>query len=260
MYKSEKELAFLRDLSVDSEWTERFTEHFDKNYKFTDEESILYINVGTGNHALALREKLDPKIEIYGVTENEHFTVIAKAKAAAVKADIDFSSLISPDRYDLVIADATFVRPSEIAHFIDKICRTVDDRIAMFLPTTGSFGEVFSMLWEVLLEHELADKTYVAEKLVKELPTVSEIEEILKSAGLKKIRAKTDIEIFEFENGKEFVESTLVSDFLLPQWLAEFTKPEKNKIRKLLAKTIDRNRDDLTFRFTVKASMFGAVK
>ena len=107
MSKTQKELAFLRDLSVDKKWTARFIEHFDKNYKFTKEESILYINAGTGNHVLALREKLKDDVEIYGVTENEDLTIIAAAKADALKAIVGFSTFPPPDRYDLVIADAS---------------------------------------------------------------------------------------------------------------------------------------------------------
>ena len=58
MAKTQKELAFLRDLYIDDDWTKRFTDLVDKYVEFSNEENILYINAGTGNHAFALREKV----------------------------------------------------------------------------------------------------------------------------------------------------------------------------------------------------------
>lgn len=260
MSKTQKELAFLRDLSVDEEWTARFTENFDKNYKFTDEESVLYLNAGTGNHVLALREKLDDKIEIFGVTEDEDLTIIAKAKAEATKADVGFSTFVPPDRYDLVIADASFILPDKLKEFLEEAIELSEKQVAFFLPTSGSFGEVFSMLWEVLISEDLIERSGAAESLIEEIPTVSAVEEIAKNAGLKKLKTKTDLEIFEFENGEEFVNSTLISDFLMPHWFDFLDKEETESVKKRLAKTIDENRDDMTFRFTVKATMIGGEK
>ncbi|MEJ7699932.1 MAG: hypothetical protein WKF71_09855 [Pyrinomonadaceae bacterium] len=38
MSKSQKELAFLRDLYIETDWTERFTNIFDENFKFSGEK------------------------------------------------------------------------------------------------------------------------------------------------------------------------------------------------------------------------------
>ena len=59
MNKTEKELAFLQDLYISTDWTERFTDLLGKDFKADEFENILYINAGSGNHALALEEKLD---------------------------------------------------------------------------------------------------------------------------------------------------------------------------------------------------------
>ena len=80
MSKTEKELAFLRDLYVETDWTERFTNLLDENFKFSGEEKILYVNAGAGNHALALREKLDDEIEIFGVSESQELLNIPAPK------------------------------------------------------------------------------------------------------------------------------------------------------------------------------------
>lgn len=260
MSKTQKELAFLRDLSVDEEWTARFTEHFDKNYKFTKEESILYINAGTGNHVLALREKLKNDVEIYGVTENEDLSIIAAAKADALKAIVGFSTFAPPDRYDLVIADASFVKPANVRSFLTEAIEYSEEKAVFFLPTAGSFGEIFSMLWEVLISQDLFEKSGEAERLIKELPTVSDVEEIAEKSGLQKLQTKTEVEIFEFETGEEFINSTLVSDFLMPNWFDFLNEKETKKVKKRLVKTIDENRDNLNFRFTVKATIIGGEK
>ncbi len=260
MSKTQKELAFLRDLSVDEHWTARFTEHFDKNYKFTKEESILYMNAGTGNHVLALREKLKNKVEIYGVTENEDLTIIAAAKADALRAIVGFSTFAPPDRYDLVIADASFVKPAKVKSFLTEAIELSEEKAVFFLPTAGSFGEIFSMLWEVLISQDLFEKSGEVERLLKEILTVSEVEEIAKKSGLEKLQTKTEVEIFEFENGKEFINSTLVSDFLMPNWFDFLDAKETKKVKKRLVQTIDQNRDNMSFCFTVKATMIGGEK
>ncbi|MEZ5425035.1 MAG: hypothetical protein R2747_02115 [Pyrinomonadaceae bacterium] len=260
MSKTQKELAFLRDLSVEPEWTARFTETFDKSYEFTDEESVLYVNAGAGNHVLALREKLKDEVEIFGVTENEELTQIAQAKAKAVKADVGFSSLIPPEHFDLVIADASFVPPDQLPVFLKETVGLAENRVVFFLPTRGSFGEVFSMLWEVCLSEDLIERSGAVEDLITGIPTVSEVEEMAQSAGLKQLKSNTTIEVFEFEDGEEFVNSVLVADFLLPVWFGFLRQEEKEEVRKKLSRTIDENRDSLSFRFTVKATIFGGKK
>ena len=62
MIKTEKELAFLRDLVVDEGWTQRFTDILDENFKVAGKADILYINAGTGSHALALKQKMRKKM------------------------------------------------------------------------------------------------------------------------------------------------------------------------------------------------------
>ena len=116
------------------------------------------------------------------------------------------------------------------------------------------------MLWEVLISQDLFEKSGEAERLIKEIPTVSDVEEIAKKSGLKKLQTKTEVEIFEYENGEEFITSTLVSDFLMPNWFDFLSEKETKKVKKRLAQTIDENRDNMSFRFTVKATMIGGEK
>ena len=65
MEKTQNELAFLRDLAVDGEWTRRFADLVDKHLDLSDSENLLYINAGTGGHAFAIHEKFGEKTNIF---------------------------------------------------------------------------------------------------------------------------------------------------------------------------------------------------
>ncbi|CAN5589941.1 hypothetical protein BH20ACI4_BH20ACI4_31250 [soil metagenome] len=260
MSKTEKELAFLQDLYVTTDWTERFTDLLGKDFNTEEFEHILYINAGTGNHALALEETLEENTELVAVTENEELVKIAQAKAEAIKSDINFTALIPVKKFDAVIADASLVKSSELKDFMSKAAESSRWQIAFLLPTAGSFGDVFSYLWQVFFELEWLDKGAEIENLINEIPTVSRAKEIIKDLGFKKTEAKTKDEFFEFENGTEFVESVLVRDFLLEDRLDFLSETEKEQVYEKLANTIDAECEGLTFRFLVKATLITGAK
>ena len=258
MAKTQKELAFLRDLYINESWTRRFTELIDKHVGFRDAENILYINAGTGDHCIALREKIDEKTALFATCENEDILRIARDKAAAVRADVDFSVLrFDDDSFDSVLADASFVRPSDLARSISEAVRAARPgaSVAVVLPAAGSFGEIFSMLWEVLFSEDLGEHGSAAEELITDIPTVSSIEQLAGGAGLSEIESKTTNEVFEYANGAEFVASPLISDFFLPAWLRGLREKEKERVIKKLAQLIDAEDGTMTFRFSVKATL-----
>lgn len=261
MSKTEKELAFLQDLYIATDWTERFTDLIGKDFNTDEFENILYINAGTGNHALALEEKLDEDTEMTAVSQNEELLHIAQAKADALKSNIKFTArLPENEKFDAVIADASFIKPANLQDFM----RTAADRsrwqIAYLLPTAGSFGEIFSYLWQVLLELDWLEKGVEIENLLSELPTVASVEEITRDLGFTKVETKTKNEVFEYENGAEFVESPLVADFLFENWLGFLSETEKERVSEKLANTIDAECEGLTFRFAVKATLITGAK
>jgi ubiquinone/menaquinone biosynthesis C-methylase UbiE len=261
--KTQKELAFLRDLYIDPEWTLRFTDLVDKYIGFSDERTILYINAGTGNHALALRKKINKDAEFFATSENEDILTIARDKAVAVQADIIFTTQNFEDEaFDAVLADASFVRPADLQKFVEEAARVAEPggKVAFFTVTAGSFGEVFSLLWEVLFNEDLGEHGAVCEHLITELPTVSQIEEIAGNAHLENIKTHTQNEIFEYENGTDFVNSPLVADFLLPVWLKCLNEKEKTKATNKLARLVDAEDGSLTFRFSVKATLVTGEK
>ena len=264
MAKTQNELAFLRDMAVDGEWTRRFADLVDKHLDLSDAaENLLYINAGTGGHALAIHEKYGVKTNIFATCENEDILKIARDKAAALRSDVDFSMIRFEDNsFDAVLADASLIRPTEIEEFIEnvvRVARTSGD-IAVFLPTAGSFGEVVSLLWEVLFNEGLGEHGAAAEKIITDMPTVSRLEAIAGGIGLVNIKTETAIEVFEYEKGAEFITSPLVADFLLPLWTEMLDENEKEEIPEKLAQLIDAEDASLTFRFSVKATLLTGEK
>ena len=263
MAKTQKELAFLRELSVDEQWTRRFTDLIDKHFDFTDIENLLYMNASTGSHAFELSEKLEDKTTIFATAENEDMLRIARDKGAAIRSGVDFSMIrFDEDSFDAVLADASLLRPRAYEAVIDETIRNAKSgaNIGILSVTAGSFGEIFSLLWEVLFNEGLGDHGRVAEDMIAELPTVTQIEKTAKSAGMENVRSHTANEVFEFENGAEFVNSTLVSDFLLPDWLSSLDDEEKERVMGKLAELIDAEDGNLSFRFSVKATLVTGEK
>lgn len=254
----------MRDLYITSDWTNRFTDLADEHWKLPKKGKFLYVNTGTGNHAIALRERLDKDAELFAVSEDAELQNISQAKADAVKAKVNFQSSENIPRgaFDAVLADAMFINPKKVGEFLSETIDAAKPKaeVLFFLPTAGSFGEIFSLLWEVLFNANLARKGAEVENLITEIPTVSDVEEMTARAGLKKIESLTKNEIFEYDTGKDFVNSPLITEFLLPVWLKFLTEKEKKQVTKKLAEIIDSERDGLTFRFSVKATFVSGEK
>jgi ubiquinone/menaquinone biosynthesis C-methylase UbiE len=264
MSKTQRELAFLRDLSITYDWTERFTNLVDEHLEVPKKGKFLYVNIGTGNHALALRERIKDEVEFFGVSENEDLLSISQAKADAVKADVNFqaSNTFPQNSFDAVLADAMMVRPRDLRQFMNETIQAAKPAgdVSFFLPTAGSFGEIFSYLWETFFTLELPEYGAEVERLITEITTVSQVEEMAQNAGLKKVESQTKNEIFEYDTGEEFVNSALIQDYLLPVWLDFLTESEKKRVAKKLVQIVDADREGITFRFTVKATLVSGEK
>lgn len=264
MSKTQKELAYLKDLYISGEWTERFTNLVDKHLKFPKEGKFLYYNAGTGDHLLAVREKLGKDVELIAVNEDAEAQMIAEAKADAMKVKINFAefdSLKSED-FDYVLADLSFTTVEKIGETLDELAFLTKKKgnIAFFAPTAGSFGEIYSYLWETFLNVDLLEKSGEVEKLINRIPTVSHVEELAQDAGLKKLETETSREIFEYDKSKDFIDSSLASDFLIPNWLDFLSEKEKKTTLKQLEKVVDADLEGLSFRFTVKATLIEGEK
>lgn len=262
MAKSAKELAFLRDLYVDPDWTLRFAELTDKHFKFEDDKSVLYMNAGAGNHILEIANRAGRKARIAAVCEDEYLLAIAREKATVTRSTVEFSDEPFEDEdFDSVIADASLTRPDRLGEIVADAarCAEVGGTVAVFTVAAGSFGEVFSILWEAMIDGSESDRA-LAEKLITELPTVSGIEDTFAAAGLEDVETRISNEMFDFENGQAFIDSPLVADFLMREWFAELGEKEIERVRGRLAQLIDEEDGSLSFRFSVKAVLAFGTK
>src|SRR5436190_14382320 len=115
MAQTQRELAFLRDLYIEEKWTKRFTDLVDKHMDLRDSENLLYINAGTGAHAMSIFDRFGEKTDIFASCENEDLLNIARDKAAATSSGADFSAIrFEDDAFDSVLADGSLVRPAEV--------------------------------------------------------------------------------------------------------------------------------------------------
>src|SRR5439155_7540346 len=75
--KSPKELAFLYDLYIATDWAERFAALVDEHVELPKEGRALYVAAGTAGHALALKDR-DEELSLTCVDENPECLEIAQ--------------------------------------------------------------------------------------------------------------------------------------------------------------------------------------
>lgn len=258
MSRTKKELAFLYDQYIEAEWTKRFTELADKQMDVKNASNILYLNAGTGGHSFEIREKTNKKTRIVAFCSDQHSLAIAKDKATAIKADIDFvDTLPKNELFDLVIVDASFGAIEGLKQTFADYAGFVASggKLALFLPLLGSFGEIFSIFWEIMFDQKLGEDGKVAEHLIKEMSDLSEVEEFARAADLVNVEVYTARETFDYKDGSEFLDSPLVSEFLMPRWLKDLNNDESQKLLDALPNAINESSGTLSFQFAVKAAV-----
>jgi ubiquinone/menaquinone biosynthesis C-methylase UbiE len=261
--KTEKELAFLHDLFIAPDWGERFAELIDQHLTLPKEGKTLYVAVGTGSHALALRERVSNKVEFLCIDENEDCLELARAKASATGDPVEFrrsrlDELQLPDnQYDLVIGNASLVPPKRLTKIFQEMIRVAASgaQITIAVPTASSFGEFFSIYWEAMHNVGLLDHESDVEHLILELPSVSDIEEIADHEGLINVESWTNVEEFDFESGEQFLSSPLVSEFLMKNWLASVPGKSRAELMKEITRLINEERHEAEFSLSVKATL-----
>ena len=261
--KTDKELAFLQDLFIAPDWGERFAELIDEHVKLPKEGKALYIAAGTGAHALALQERAGEKLELLCIDENPECLELARAKATAIDEPIGFDTAslenldLSDNQYDLVIGNASLVSPRRVRKMFAEMIRVAAPgaTIAFTLPTASSFGEFFSIYWEALHNSGLLDQESNVEQLITQLPTVSHVEELAEEEGLKDVESWTRIEEFDFESGEQFLNSPLVSEFLMHDWLSLVPDGKRAKVVSEISRLINEERHEAEFALSVKATL-----
>ena len=261
--KSQKELAFLYDLYIASDWGERFAELVDQHVELPKEGNALYIEAGTGGHALALQERAGEKLKVLCVDRNEECLEVARAKAVAVHEATTFqrehpAKLSFPDdEYDLVLGNASFTAPADLRSTIAEMVRVTKPggTLAWWTPTASSFGEFFSIYWEALVSAGIEKHGADVEHLITDLPAVSDVEHWSEDAGLENVTSWTAIEEFDYESGEQFLNSPMITDFLLPVWLSSIPADAQQKVAAELARIIDEERHSGEFVLTLKATL-----
>ncbi|HLL75000.1 MAG TPA: methyltransferase domain-containing protein [Pyrinomonadaceae bacterium] len=264
--RSDKELAYLHDLYVATDWGERFAELIDEHLKLPKEGRALYVAAGTGGHALKLTERAGADVTLIGVDEHAERVEIARAKAAAAKledqADFRTTQLealaFEDGQFELVVADASMVAPERLPEVLAEMVRVAayGATVAFNLPTASSYGEFFSIYWEALGNAGLADESSVVEELINRLPTVSDAKLLAAREGLEDVRSFTNIEEFGFASAEEFLSAPLVRHFLLKDWLDPLADPATHgRVLSSISELIDGERHESSFALSVKATL-----
>ena len=261
--RSNKEIAFLQDLFVATNWGERFAELIDEHVTLPEKGHALYLSAGSGGHAIALQERAGKGLKFLCVDENEECLELARAKAVATKDTAEFQQgtldalSLGDDQFDLVLGDGSLVGPERILAMLSEMIRAAAPgaMVALSLPTSSSFGEFFSIYWEALHNSGVNDHEPDVEGLITKLPSVSEIEDIAVVEGLEDVTSFTRIEEFDYESGEAFLGAPLISEFLLKGWLQSIPEQSKKRVVREIARLINEERHDAEFSLTVKATL-----
>lgn len=262
--KSDKELAFLQELYVATDWGERFAALIDEHVELPKKGRALYVAAGTGGHAIAMQERAGDDVSFICIDESEECLELARVKAMVIKADPEFRRAqleelgFEDDQFNVVIGDASMVGPERLPEIISEMVRVAlpGGVVALGAATASSFAEFYSIYWEALKVAGLEEFSSEVETLIRERPTVASIEELAEREGLEKITSWTSIEEFEFDSGEEFLNAPLIADFLLKSWLESLPDAEtRQRVIQQIAHIIDEERQDMNFILSVKASL-----
>ena len=261
--KTDKELAYLHELFIATDWGERFAELLDEHVVLPKEGHVLYVAAGTGGHAIALQERSPVDLKFLCVDENEECLELARAKAAALKDAAEFRQetvdrlTLPDDKFNVVIGDGSLVETSRAAAMLREIVRVTSPggTVAFILPTFSSFGEFFSIYWEALHNLGMMDHEADVESLISKLPSISAVEEMGEQAGLEEIESWTRIEEFDYESGEQFLNSPLIADFLMNNWLKELPAEGREDVVAEIGRLINEERHEAEFALSVKATL-----
>ncbi len=266
----QKELAFRYDLFIAPDWRDRFDTLINENIELPSEGEILDVNCGTGAHAMELAENLRDKGAVIGIDPSAERIAIARAKAQVKKLDnIRFEEgFVSElpfeiDRFEAVIGDASMLRGKDFDGLLREMSRVAqpDGRVILKLATHGSFDEFFSIYWEALHETGIDDDVWSAlEQLINERSTVSDVELLAQRSGLRSVQTFVSKEEFSYDNGEAFLDSPLIKDSFLSDWLEIAPEGIRTEIRRRIVSIIERERHHGPFEISIKATVISGVK
>jgi ubiquinone/menaquinone biosynthesis C-methylase UbiE len=262
--KTNKELAFLHELFVATDWGERFAELIDKHVTLPKHGQALYLASNTGAHAIALQATAGADLRFLCIDENEESLELARVKAnIAVPERMEFreeivdSLTLDDKKFQLVIGDGSLVHSERIPEMFAEMVRVAASGapVALVLPSFSSFGEFFSIYWEALHNCGLIDHESDVVSLISVLPTVSEMEGMSVQAGLEQVSSFTTIEEFDYESADKFFNAPLISDFLMPIWLETLPDDSREEVVNEISRLISEESRETAFALTVKATL-----
>lgn len=267
---NKKELAYRYDLFITPDWRDRFDTLINEHIELPTEGRLLDVNSGTGEHAIELAERLGGKGEVIALDPSAERIELARAKALVKKNDeVTFEQGGAPplrfaDReFDGVIGDASLLPAREIEPLLGELLRVaeVDAPVVLKLATHGSFDEFFSIYWEALHDIGIDEQVWARlEGLINERLTISAVEALGKRAGLRNLQSFSSKEEFSFESGEAFLESPLIKDTFLDEWLAIIPAERREEARQRVVAIIDRERNDQDFELSIKATLIAGRK
>lgn len=261
--KTNKELAFLHELFVATDWGERFAELIDEHVTLPKKDRALYVASGTGGHAIALQERAGEALKFVCLDDNDASLELSRAKATALKLKTEFRAgnvdelPFADNQFDLVVGDGSLVHPLRIPKMLAEMTRVAapEATVALSLPTFSSFGEFFSIYWEALHNCGLLDHEADVEALITTLPSVASVEELGEEAGLEGVASCTVIEEFDYESSENFLTAPLIADFLMQIWLETLPRDSYEQVVKEIGRLINEERHEAEFALTVKATL-----
>ena len=268
--KNEKELAYRYDLFVTPDWRDRYDTLINEQVELPAEGHFLDVNSGTGGYAIELAERLQGKGEVIATDSSAERIELSQAKAQVKKTDNVSFEQASPtdlpyrdDRFDAVIGDASMLSPDLVEEMIAELVRVASpgSKVVVKMATRGSFDEFFSIYWEALLGAGIVDEVWgLLENMINERSTISDAERLVERAGLTKVEIITSKESFLYDSGNEFLESPLINDNFLEEWLSIVPENRRQDVYKHLAALIDRELHDGPFEVSIKATVITGVK
>jgi ubiquinone/menaquinone biosynthesis C-methylase UbiE len=266
--KTNKELAYLHERFVATDWGERFAELIDEQVKLPKDGRALYVASGTGGHAIALQERAGQALNFVCVDENEESLELARAKAQALKLGTEFRHGkidhldFADDQFNLVIGDGSLVHSERIPKMIAEMGRVAAPgaTVALVLPSFSSFGEFFSIYWEALHNLGLGNHESDVESLITVLPLVAAVEQLAEQAGIEDVKSVTRIEEFDYQSPEEFLKAPLIADFLMAIWLETLPADSFDQVVKEIGRLISEEAREGKFLLTVKATIVTGKK
>ncbi|MBX7220688.1 MAG: methyltransferase domain-containing protein [Blastocatellia bacterium] len=258
--------AYLYDLYLAPLWRDRFDQLFLDHVPLPTEGRVLLVECGTGGLALELANHLKDSGSVTASDRDAEYLDLAQAKSTTVKlenlhfiSDQQLHQELTPNAYDFVVGDASLLPAAEFEPLARMLFNTIspEGKVVLYTIIRGSFDEFFSVYWEALYECGLAEHLNAQlETLLYGHPTLVEVEDQSRLAGLRNVQIFTAKEEFSFHSGEEFLSSPVIAEYRLEPWFQILPQPtDRKRVKEAICAIIDRDRNGQTFEISIKTAV-----